>query len=44
MTFRQCSGSESLHLTAWLAGRRVWHGYYFLGYNVDPDCRHEETD
>jgi hypothetical protein len=44
MTFRQCAGSESLHLTAWLRGRRVWHGYFYLGYDVEPDCRPEEID
>jgi hypothetical protein len=44
MTFRECSGSESSQLTAWLRGRRVWHGYYYLGYDVEPNCRPEEID
>lgn len=41
-SFRQCASAEGLHLTVWdgesLKGRRLWHGYYFLGYDVEPDC------
>jgi len=44
VSYRQCAGSESLHLTAWMDGRRIWHGYYYLGYDVEPDCRPEEVD
>ncbi len=43
MTFKECATSESLHLTAWVKGRRVWHGYYYLGYDVAPDCQPEEV-
>ena len=39
---RQCASSEGLHLTAWAGKRRVWHEYYYLGYDVDPDCSEEE--
>jgi hypothetical protein len=44
VTYRQCAGSESLHLTAWQNGRRIWHGYYYLGYDVEPDCRRDEVE
>lgn len=44
VSYRQCAGSESLHLTAWMDGRRIWHGFYYLGYDVEPDCRPEEVD
>lgn len=40
--FRMCSSSEGLHLTIWsgepLVGTRRWHFYYFLGYDVEPNC------
>lgn len=44
ISFRQCSGSEALHLSAWQNGHRIWHGSYYLGYEVVPDCRPEEVD
>lgn len=44
ITFRECSGSGSLHLTAWQSGRRVWHRHIHLGYDVEPDCRPEEIN
>lgn len=40
--FRACTSSEGLHLTIWsgepLVGSRRWHYYYYLGYDVEPDC------
>jgi hypothetical protein len=40
--FRTCASSEGVHATAWsgkpLASRRRWHAYYYLGYDVEPDC------
>ena len=39
---RSCASSEGLHLTLWsgtpLKSRRVWHQYYYLGYDVEPTC------
>ena len=44
---RSCTSSEGVHLTIWSApqpgGRRLWHAYYFLGYDVEPTCTEEET-
>ncbi len=41
--FRVCSSTEGLHLTIWtgkpLIGKRIWHSYYYLGYDVVPDCK-----
>ncbi len=41
--FRICTSTEGNHLTVWtgrpLRGRRVWHSYYYLGYDVVPDCK-----
>ena len=40
---RSCSSSEGLHLTVWsgvpLRSTRLWHSYWYLGYDVEPDCR-----
>ena len=39
---RSCTSSEGLHLTLWagvpLKSRRLWHAYYYLGYDVEPSC------
>jgi hypothetical protein len=40
---RSCASSEGLHLTMWagepLKSRRLWHAYYYLGYDVEPNCQ-----
>jgi hypothetical protein len=40
--FRTCASEEGIHTTAWsgipLASPRRWHAYYYLGYDVEPDC------
>ena len=44
--FRSCASSEGLHLTVWagepLVSERLWHAYWYLGYDVEPDCRPED--
>ena len=44
--FGVCAGTEGLHTTAWagppLLSLRVWHAYYYLGYDVDPTCSEAE--
>jgi hypothetical protein len=44
--FRACASSEGNHLTIWtgrpLLGKRVWHAYYYLGYDVVPDCKKKD--
>ncbi|NUS38952.1 MAG: hypothetical protein HOQ02_08010 [Lysobacter sp.] len=46
-SIRQCTSMEGVHLTAWsgrpLHGRRLWHAYVYLGYDVDPTCSESET-
>jgi hypothetical protein len=43
---RSCSSHEGLHLTLWsgepLKSVRLWHSYWYLGFDVEPDCRHED--
>ncbi|NIR42566.1 MAG: hypothetical protein GWN99_01570 [Gemmatimonadetes bacterium] len=45
--FRICASSEGLHLTVWsgigMTGRRLWHRYFYLGYDVEPDCSEAEV-
>jgi len=40
--FRSCTSAEGVHATIWsdapLTGRRRWHGYHALGYDVTPTC------
>jgi hypothetical protein len=39
---RSCASREGLHLTVWagvpLKTPRLWHQYYYLGYDVEPSC------
>lgn len=39
---RSCTSSEGLHLTLWsgapLKSTRLWHAYWYLGMDVEPDC------
>ena len=43
---RTCTSTEGVHLTVWsgpvLKGPRLWHAYYYLGYDVEPTCRPED--
>lgn len=45
--FRVCTSQEGLHLTIWsgkpLRGTRMWHWYYYLGYDVEPSCSRREV-
>ena len=47
VSFRVCTSTEGLHLTLWqgkpLAGKRVWHRYFYLGYDVEPSCKPLDT-
>src|SRR5262245_566274 len=40
--FRSCTSMEGLHFFVWarngLKARKVWHRYYYLGYDVEPSC------
>jgi len=43
VTIRSCSSREGLHFTGWTGGapkgKKVWHRYYYLGYDVEPTCQ-----
>ena len=40
--FRACTSTEGVHMTVWsgapLTGKRRWHYYHYLGYDVESDC------
>jgi len=44
---RTCTSAEGLHLTLWsgapLRSRRLWHQYYYLGYDVEPSCEDRDV-
>jgi hypothetical protein len=46
-TIRSCTSSEGVHLTVWdgapPAGRREWHRYVYLGYDLEPTCTDPES-
>jgi hypothetical protein len=46
--FRACTSMEGLHLTVWsgrpLKGKRQWHRYFALGYDVEPNCEEGDTN
>jgi len=44
--FRSCASQEGLHLTVWsdaALGRRRFHAYHYLGYDVEPSCTDAEV-
>ncbi|OGR10171.1 MAG: hypothetical protein A2341_06045 [Deltaproteobacteria bacterium RIFOXYB12_FULL_58_9] len=44
--FASCATGEGLHLTVWsgpvAASKRLWHSYYYLGYDTEPTCSEAE--
>lgn len=46
--FRSCTSTEGIHFTVWsgkpLDGKIRWHEYYYLGYDVSPNCEQKETE
>ncbi|MFL6350512.1 MAG: hypothetical protein ACJ74Z_01490 [Bryobacteraceae bacterium] len=47
-SFHSCTSADGVHLTAWdgnkaLEGHRLWHGYYYIGQDLEPDCTVGET-
>jgi hypothetical protein len=46
--FRVCTSMEGLHLTVWsgipIKGKRRWHRYFYLGYDVEPNCKDGEGE
>jgi hypothetical protein len=45
--FRVCASMEGPHLTVWsgrpLEGKRQWHRYFYLGYDLEPNCVEGDT-
>jgi len=46
-SYRVCTSTEGVHLTVWsgevIENKRLWHDYYYLGYDLDPTCTERET-
>jgi hypothetical protein len=40
---KACPSSEGIHLTAWQGRKRVWHGYLYLGIDMESACSAAET-
>jgi hypothetical protein len=47
-SFRVCTSKEGLHLTVWdhepIKGKRLWHEYYYLGYDVETSCTERDYE
>ena len=39
-----CASGEGIHLNAWRGSKRVWHEYFYLGYDLEPDCTEAEVE
>ena len=43
LSFRSCTSMEGIHFSIWrgepLTGTRLWHEYYYLGYDTEPTCK-----
>ena len=43
---RSCASLEGIHLSVWSgtprASRRLWHLYWYLGFDVEPTCEEDE--
>lgn len=46
-SYRVCTSTEGVHLTVWsgevVENKRLWHDYYYLGYDLIPTCTERET-
>ena len=46
LSFRSCTSMEGIHFSIWrseaLAGIKIWHEYYYLGYDTEPTCKEAE--
>ncbi|MFN0061548.1 MAG: hypothetical protein ACKVPX_03415 [Myxococcaceae bacterium] len=45
--FRECTSAEGVHVTVWegtpLKSRLRWHGYWYAGYDLEPNCEPGEV-
>lgn len=42
VTFKECTGTESVQLTAWRGEKRIWHDFYYVDYEMEPSCDPDE--
>lgn len=40
--FTECASSEGIHFSVWSEkpwkGKKLWTSYYYLGYDIEPNC------
>jgi hypothetical protein len=45
---RSCTSQVGIHLTVWsgepLTSKRLWHEYWYLGYDAEPSCEKEDYE
>ncbi len=47
VSVRECASTEGIHFTVWRTqgqrSTRIWHRYYYAGYDMEPDCTDQEV-
>lgn len=47
-TVKFCASSDGIHITVWTRlfenNSRIWHAYYYLNQDLEPNCSLEEMD
>ena len=47
-SFRHCASYEGVHFTLWkgepLKSERIWHRYFYLGYDTEFDCEPKDYE
>jgi hypothetical protein len=43
VTFRSCTSTDGVHLTAWRGNTRLWHAYDYIGQDLEADCTDAES-
>lgn len=42
VVFKECTGAESVQLSAWRGAKRIWHGSYYVDYEMEVSCADED--
>lgn len=42
LTFEHCTTSEGISFSVLKAKEKIWEGYYYLGYDLEPTCDEQD--
>jgi hypothetical protein len=43
LQFKECASSEGVHYTVWRGNQCSWHRYYYVAYDMEPNCPDDEV-